>query len=71
MGDDTIGGGPEVTWTTTPTKWSNSFFTHLFSYEWELTKSPAGAQQWTPKMAQEPIRCRLHMTRQSVVRRPC
>ena len=48
-GDDTIGGGPEVTWTTTPTKWSNSFFETLFKYEWELTKSPAGAYQWTAK----------------------
>jgi catalase-peroxidase len=48
-GDDTIGGGPEVTWTTTPTKWSNNFFGNLFGYEWELTKSPAGAYQWTPK----------------------
>jgi catalase-peroxidase len=46
---DTIGSGLEVTWTTTPTKWSNNFFTNLFSYEWELTKSPAGAHQWTPK----------------------
>jgi catalase-peroxidase len=48
-GADTIGSGLEVTWTTTPTKWSNNFFTNLFSYEWELTKSPAGANQWTPK----------------------
>jgi catalase-peroxidase len=48
-GDDTIGGGPEVTWTATPTKWSNGFFENLFGYEWELTKSPAGAQQWIPK----------------------
>ena len=48
-GDDTIGGGPEVTWTTTPTKWSNNFFENLFGYEWELTKSPAGAFQWTTK----------------------
>jgi catalase-peroxidase len=48
-GADTIGSGLEVTWTTTPTKWSNSFFTNLFKYEWELTKSPAGAHQWTPK----------------------
>ena len=48
-GDDTIGGGPEVTWTTTPTKWSNNFFENLFGFEWELTKSPAGAYQWTPK----------------------
>ena len=46
-GGDTIGGGPEVTWTTTPTKWSNNFFQSLFGYEWELTRSPAGAQQWT------------------------
>jgi catalase-peroxidase len=48
-GGDTIGSGLEVTWTTTPTKWSNNFFTNLFSYDWELTKSPAGAHQWTPK----------------------
>jgi len=48
-GDQTIGSGLEVIWTTTPTKWSNNFFTNLFSYEWELTKSPAGAHQWTPK----------------------
>src|SRR6202041_35023 len=48
-GADTIGSGLEVTWTQTPTKWSNHFFTNLFSYDWELTKSPAGAQQWTPK----------------------
>ena len=48
-GDDAIGSGLEVIWTTTPTKWSNNFFTNLFSYEWELTKSPAGAHQWTPK----------------------
>jgi len=46
---DQIGSGLEVTWTTTPTKWSNNFFTNLFSYEWELTKSPAGAHQWKPK----------------------
>jgi catalase-peroxidase len=46
---DTIGSGLEVIWTTTPTKWSNNFFTNLFNYEWELTKSPAGAHQWTPK----------------------
>jgi catalase-peroxidase len=48
-GGDTIGGGPEVTWTTTPTKWSNNFFENLFGYEWELTKSPAGAKQWVAK----------------------
>src|SRR3984957_13980674 len=50
-GDDAITSGLEVTWTTTPTKWSNDFFSHLFGYEWELTKSPAGAHQWTPKNA--------------------
>ncbi len=48
-GGDAIGSGLEVIWTQTPTKWSNNFFTNLFSYEWELTKSPAGANQWTPK----------------------
>jgi catalase-peroxidase len=48
-GDDTIGGGPEVIWTQTPTKWSNNFFRNLFGFEWELTKSPAGAYQWKPK----------------------
>ena len=47
MGGDTITSGLEVTWTTTPTKWSNDFFENLFGYEWELTKSPAGAHQWT------------------------
>ncbi|TIT49213.1 MAG: catalase-peroxidase, partial [Mesorhizobium sp.] len=46
---DAITSGLEVTWTTTPTKWSNNFFNNLFNYEWELTKSPAGAHQWTPK----------------------
>jgi catalase-peroxidase len=46
---DAITSGLEVTWTTTPTKWSNTFFKHLFEYEWELTKSPAGAHQWRPK----------------------
>ena len=48
-GGDAITSGLEVTWTTTPTKWSNGFFESLFGYEWELTKSPAGANQWTPK----------------------
>ena len=48
-GGDTITSGLEVTWTTTPTKWSTNFFWNLFSFEWELTKSPAGAHQWTPK----------------------
>lgn len=48
-GGDTISGGLEVTWTTTPTKWSSNFFSNLFGYEWELSKSPAGAHQWVPK----------------------
>ena len=48
-GGDTISSGLEVTWTSTPTKWSNNFFWNLFGYEWELTKSPAGAHQWRPK----------------------
>ena len=48
-GGDAIGSGLEVIWTTTPTKWSNNFFANLFNYEWELTKSPAGAHQWRPK----------------------
>ena len=48
-GGDTISSGLEVTWTSTPTKWSNHFFRNLFGYEWELTKSPAGAHQWKPK----------------------
>ena len=49
VGRDAIGSGLEVTWTTTPTKWSNNFFETLFKYEWELTKSPAGANQWVAK----------------------
>jgi catalase-peroxidase len=51
IGCDTITGGPEVIWTTTPTKWSNNFFWNLFGYEWELEKSPAGAKQWRAKGA--------------------
>ena len=51
IGADTITGGPEVTWTTTPTKWSNNFFWNLFGYEWELEESPAGAKQWRAKGA--------------------
>jgi catalase-peroxidase len=50
-GGDTITSGLEVTWTTTPTQWSTNFFSNLFNYEWELTKSPAGANQWTAKGA--------------------
>ena len=49
VGGDSITSGLEVTWTTTPTKWSNNFFWNLFSFEWELEKSPAGAHQWRPK----------------------
>jgi catalase-peroxidase len=49
IGADTITGGPEVTWSQTPTQWSNHFFDNLFNNEWELTKSPAGAQQWKAK----------------------
>ena len=48
-GGDTITSGLEVTWTTTPTQWSNNYFENLFGYEWELSKSPAGAHQWVPK----------------------
>ena len=48
-GEDTITSGLEGAWTTTPTKWSNNYFENLFGYDWELTKSPAGAHQWTPK----------------------
>ena len=48
-GKDAITGGPEVTWTTTPTQWSNNYFENLFDHEWELTKSPAGAWQWQAK----------------------
>ena len=48
-GGDTITSGLEVTWTSTPTRWSNDYFRNLFAYEWELTKSPAGAHQWRPK----------------------
>ena len=51
IGADAITGGPEVTWTQTPTKWSNHFFKNLFENEWELTKSPAGAKQWKAKGA--------------------
>ena len=55
FGADAITGGPEVTWTQTPTKWSNHFFDNLFNNEWELTKSPAGAKQWKAKGAQASI----------------
>jgi len=55
IGTDAITGGPEVTWTQTPTKWSNNFFKNLFENEWELTKSPAGAHQWRAKNAEATI----------------
>ncbi len=54
-GTDAITSGLEVTWTKTPTRWSNDFFEHLFAYEWELTKSPAGANQWVAKNAENVI----------------
>src|SRR3954449_7114853 len=55
FGADAITGGPEVIWSQTPTKWSNYFFENLFKYEWELTKSPAGAWQWQAKGAEPTI----------------
>jgi catalase-peroxidase len=55
MGDDTMGGGPEVTWTQTPTQWSHYFFENLFKFEWALEKSPAGAYQWVAKDAEADI----------------
>jgi catalase-peroxidase len=54
-GADAITGGPEVIWSQTPTKWSNHFFENLFKFEWELTKSPAGAQQWQAKNAEPTV----------------
>jgi catalase-peroxidase len=55
MGKDAISGGPEVTWSQTPTKWSNHFFENLFNNEWELTKSPAGAYQFQAKNGAKPV----------------
>ncbi|MGV1916079.1 catalase/peroxidase HPI [Rhizobium sp. 22-785-1] len=55
VGKDAITGGPEVTWTQTPTQWSNFFFENLFGFEWELTTSPAGAKQWVAKNAEPSI----------------
>ena len=55
VGADAITGGPEVTWSQTPTRWSNHYFDNLFAFEWELTKSPAGAQQWQAKGAEATI----------------
>ena len=55
LGADAIGGGPEVIWSQTPTQWSNHFFDNLFKFDWELTKSPAGALQWQAKGAEADI----------------
>ncbi len=55
LGADAITGGPEVTWSQTPTRWSNHFFENLFKFDWELTKSPAGAKQWRAKSAEATI----------------
>ncbi|HEY1878597.1 MAG TPA: catalase/peroxidase HPI [Caulobacteraceae bacterium] len=55
VGADAITGGPEVTWSQTPTKWSNHFFDNLFNFDWELTESPAGAKQWRAKGAEASI----------------
>jgi catalase-peroxidase len=67
-GADTIGSGLEVTWTNTPTKWSNNFFRVLFENEWELTKSPAGAYQWKPKG--EPVTGTVPEAHDTTKRRP-
>ena len=69
-GADTITSGLEVTWTTTPTKWSNDYFENLFGFEWELTKSPAGAQQWVAKGAAAD-RSRMRTTRRRSSCRRC
>jgi catalase-peroxidase len=66
FGADTITGGPEVTWTTTPTKWSNNFFWNLFGYEWELEISPAGAKQWRAKGAGATIPDAFDMSKKHV-----
>ena len=70
IGADAITGGPEVTWTQTPTKWSNHFFKNLFENEWELTKSPAGAKQWKAKGARS-RRSRTPSTSRRSMCRPC
>ena len=70
VGADAITGGPEVTWSQTPTKWSNHFFDNLFKYEWELTKSPAGAYQWKAKGGGRHDPGRLTTSRRSMCR-PC
>ena len=71
-GGDAITSGLEVTWTTTPTRWNNDFFKHLFEYEWELTKSPAGAKQWKPKNgAGEGTVPHAHDPSKKIARRRC
>ncbi len=70
-GVDTISSGLEVTWSSTPTTWSNNFFRNLFGYEWELTKSPAGAHQWTPKEGGTPVTCRMPRIPRSVIHPGC
>ncbi len=71
-GGDTISSGLEVTWTQTPTQWSNYFFENLFGFEWELTKSPAGAHQWQPDgWRGRQARFRMPMIRTSATPRPC
>ena len=69
VGKDAITGGPEVTWSQTPTQWSNHYFDNLFKFEWELTKSPAGAQQWKAKAAEPSIPGRVRSRRRSTCRR--
>ena len=68
-GDDTIGSGLEVTWTHTPAKWSYYFFGNLFKYEWELTKSPAGAYQWVAKNTEDLSFPMLRTRRKNVFQR--
>ncbi len=70
-GADTITSGLEVTWTHAPTKWTNDFFQNLFGYEWELTKSPAGAHQWKPKGDEARTVPDAHDPSRSVTRPPC
>src|SRR5665213_660702 len=66
FGADAITGGPEVTWTQTPTKWSNHFFKNLFENEWELSKSPAGATQWKAKSAKADVRVAVEPSKKQV-----
>jgi len=70
-GADQIGSGLEVTWSTTPTKWSSNFFWNLFGFEWELTKSRPAHINGSRKAAPAPVPCRMRMTNPSASRRPC